>query len=168
MASNRHNFIHIVGKQNHGKTTLITDMVALLSGRGLKVGSIKHSAHRHELEAEKKDSYRHRKAGANPAAVITLNLMGVFLPRLPDQDPYDRLLPLFDSCDVVLVEGDINRQAPKVEVWRKAIGTPALVSERDDIQAIITDDIITSDIPVWRRSDRQDLADKLLSMIGKY
>lgn len=159
-------FIHIVGRRNHGKTTLIQEMTRILLERGLRVGTIKHSAHQHELEAERKDSFKHRKAGAIPAGIIASNLMAIYIPRRESQDPYEKLQLLYDECDVVLVEGDVERMATKVEVFRMAMNTPSLVSERDDIKAVITDDPIQTEVPVWSRSDGQGLADKLLSLMG--
>ena len=87
--------IHIVGRRNHGKTALIVDLLGEFRRRGIQVGSIKHSAHRHELDPPGKDSYRHREAGANPAGIISCNLMAVFVPRSPSDDCYARLDPMF-------------------------------------------------------------------------
>ena len=56
------NRIHIVGRKNHGKTTLIVEVLAEFHRRGIRVGAIKHSAHRRELDPPGKDSYRHREA----------------------------------------------------------------------------------------------------------
>ena len=73
--------IHIVGRQNHGKTTLIVELIEEFRRRGLRVGTFKHSAHAHELDTPGKDSHRHRLAGAEPVAGITAELIGVFPPR---------------------------------------------------------------------------------------
>ena len=56
--------LHIIGGKNHGKTTLIVELVQELTKRNLRVGTIKHTHHRHELDVPGKDSYRHRLAGA--------------------------------------------------------------------------------------------------------
>ncbi|MCK5100719.1 MAG: molybdopterin-guanine dinucleotide biosynthesis protein MobB, partial [Desulfobacteraceae bacterium] len=58
--------IHIVGHAGCGKTTLIVDLIKVLVKKNIKVGSLKHSAHVHELDKPGKDSFRHRKAGASP------------------------------------------------------------------------------------------------------
>ncbi len=85
--------IHIVGRRNHGKTTLIVDLVEEYARRGIAVGTIKHSSHAHELDTPGKDSYRHRQAGAAAAAVITAELLGVWLPRRAGADPYAAVAP---------------------------------------------------------------------------
>ncbi|MDY6823982.1 MAG: molybdopterin-guanine dinucleotide biosynthesis protein MobB [Thermodesulfobacteriota bacterium] len=63
--------VHIVGCARNGKTALIVDLAREITRRGLKVGSLKHSGHDHELDRPGKDSYLHRQAGAVPAAVAT-------------------------------------------------------------------------------------------------
>ncbi|MBW2565111.1 MAG: molybdopterin-guanine dinucleotide biosynthesis protein MobB, partial [Deltaproteobacteria bacterium] len=42
--------IHIIGQPGSGKTTLIVDIIKELNKRNIKVGSMKHSAHIHELD----------------------------------------------------------------------------------------------------------------------
>ncbi len=156
--------IHIVGRRNHGKTTLIVDLVAELCRRSIRVGSIKHSAHRHELDPPGKDSYRHREAGANPAGIISGNLMAVFVPRSPGDDCYSRLEPMFADCELVLVEGDIEATGVKIEVWRAPMGTACLAGERSDIRAVVSDDQPEVNVPVWPRADVRSLADRLLAL----
>lgn len=156
--------IHIVGRKNHGKTTLVVDLVEEFCRRGIRVGTIKHSRHVHELDTPGKDSHRHRRAGSNPAAILTGDSIGVFLHRNEGDDCYRRLAPLFADCELVLVEGDIEAGGINVEVWRQAIGTPCLASERADIAAVVTDDGLAVAVPVWPRTDVARLADSLLGL----
>ena len=156
------NLLHIVGRKHHGKTTLVVDLVSELCRRGLRVGTIKHSGHAHDLDTPGTDSYRHRHAGAVAAAIVTPQLIGVFLERFGQADFYGRLAPLYAACDVVLVEGDIEHAAPKIEVWRSALGTVPLASQRNDILAVVTDDPLEVGVPVWPRRDVAGVADRLL------
>lgn len=156
--------IHIVGRRNHGKTTLIVDLLGEFRRRGIRAGSIKHSAHRHELDPPGKDSYRHREAGADPAGIVSRNLMAVFVPRSAGDDCYARLDPMFADCELVLVEGDIEAVGTKIEVWRAAMGAACLAAERCDIQAIVSDDRPEANVPVWPRADLGPLADRLLAL----
>ena len=129
--------IHIVGRQNHGKTTLIVDLVEEYTRQGIAVGTIKHSSHAHELDTPGKDSYRHRQAGAAPAAVITSEMLGVWLPRVAGADPYAVVAPMFSACRLVLVEGHLDAEGTKIEVWRQAIGGPCLAATHRNIYAVI-------------------------------
>ena len=159
-------YVQIVGRKNHGKTTLVVDLVTEFSRRDVRVGTIKHSRHRHDLDTPGKDSYRHRHAGANPAAIVTADALGVFLRREPGNDFYAQLAPWFADCDLVLVEGDIETPARKVEVWRAAVGTPCLAPEYSQIVAVVSDDVPAVAVPVWPRSDVAGLADRILALAG--
>ena len=156
------NWIHIVGRQNHGKTTLLVELIGELSGRGFRVGTVKHSSHVHELDTPGKDSFRHREAGANPAAIVTKDLIGVYMPRDPNADFYDRLAPMFTGCDLVLVEGDLQGPGLKIEVFRAAVGGDCLALTHPEIQAVVTDDPLEVSVPVLPRSDVPSVADYVL------
>lgn len=156
--------IHIVGKKNHGKTLLIEELIRQFAQMGLVVGTIKHSSHRHELDTPGKDSHRHRLAGAAASAVVTPDLVAVYWPR-PSTGFYDRLEPLFAPCQLVLVEGDIESPAPKVEVWRKAAGGEPLAATRSGILALVTDDSADVPIPCWPRCSVEHVAAKLCELL---
>lgn len=157
--------IHVVGRRNHGKTTLLVELLEEFSRRGVRTGTIKHSSHSHELDTPGKDSFRHRRAGANPTAIVSKDLIGVYLPRQPGADFYDCLAGMFTGCDLVLVEGHLDGPGVKIEVWREAVGGPPLATERGDVAAVVSDDPLSLDVPVWPRSDVAKLADRLLALL---
>ena len=165
LAGNNMKLIHIVGRQNHGKTSLIVDLVEEFVRRGIAVGTIKHSGHAHELDTPGKDSYRHRQAGAAPAAAIASEMIGVWIPRPAAADPYAILAPMFSACRLILVEGHVDSPGVKIEVWREAVGGAFLAETERDIQAIITDDAIETRLPVWPRQDIPRLARNLLNLV---
>ncbi len=162
--------IHIVGKKNSGKTTLIVELISSLKKRGFKVGSIKHSSHAHDIDRPGKDSHRHRTAGANPSAFITPVGIGIFIDRNNgEDDPYSIVEKMFADCEIVIVEGGIDRRDElKIEVWRKQLSSPPLAENRTDIRALITDDpppSLEKKIPIWPRSDIDKLTDKIISLL---
>ena len=147
------NRLHIVGRKNHGKTTLIVELLHELTHRGLAVGTIKHSSHVHELDTPGKDSYRHRLAGAAVVGVLSDSVSAVYwCPDSRQADEYERLAPMFAGCDLVLVEGDLQTAALKLEVWRSGLGSPPLAVADQRISGIITDDAV--DGPSLRLSRR--------------
>lgn len=159
--------IHIVGRKNHGKTQLLVDLVGELRARGVRVGTVKHTHHRHELDTPGKDSYRHRMAGSAVVGIVSPSIVAVYLPNERPGEPtpdacYERLGPLYAECDVVLVEGDLRTGAPKVEVWRAELGGRPLAVDHPGIGAVVTDDSVTGNQVVFRRADLARLADWLL------
>lgn len=160
--------VHVVGRRNHGKTTLLAAVIAELRRRGVAVGAIKHSGHDHELDRPGKDTFVHREAGAAPAAIVTPGALAIFAPRPAGETGfYARLAPLYRDCALVLVEGHIDGPGPHVEVFRAAVGTEPLVRSRPAIVAVISDDAPQVDRPVWPRSDVPRLADELLALAAR-
>jgi len=160
--------VHIVGRKNHGKTGLVTDLVRELENRGLRVGTIKYTHHQHELDTPGKDSHRHREAGASVVGILSRSMDAVFLPAGGGTEPsqrYAAIAPMFHGCDVVVVEGDRWSEAPRIEVWRAAVGAPPLAHEDPSVLAVVTDDPL--DLPVTQlpRSDVPAVADWVLADI---
>ena len=157
--------IHVVGRKNHGKTTLIIELIKEFSRRGLRVGTVKHSSHTHDLDVPGKDSYRQRQAGANPAAIITGGLVGLYATAEPHAFFYARLAPMFVDCDLVLVEGHVDYPGLKIEVWREEVGGECLAAERRDITAVVTDDHPEVSVTLRPRYDVAGLAEHILDLV---
>ena len=160
--------LHIVGGKNHGKTTLVVDLVQAFVARGIRVGTIKHTHHRHELDVPGKDSFRHREAGASAVGILSPTLSAMFIPTEPDSnatsDRYAAFAPLFAHCELVLVEGDSQANSPKIEVWRAAVGTTPLAQNDNSILAIVTDDELSlpTRTPTLSRSNADQIAEWIL------
>ena len=157
------NRIHLIGRKNSGKTTLVVELIELLSRHGLKIGTIKHTGHTYELDTPGKDSHRHRQAGSVPAAIIAGPLMGVYLPA---DKPYEKLETLYRDCDLVLVEGDNKTSATRIEIWRSEISEEPMAASDSDICAVISDDHPNVTQPIWPRNNVNDLADKICELAG--
>lgn len=161
--------VHILGRKNHGKTTLVVELVSYLAEHGYRVGAIKHTHHEHQLDTPGKDSYRHREAGATVSAILSPGMNAVFWtpPPRPRGEPaaYDEFAPHFASCDLVIVEGDTLASAPKVEVWRAAVGSQPLAADDETIAAVITDDELPLARTVWPRNDVARIAEGVLRLL---
>lgn len=160
--------LHVVGRQNHGKTTLVVELVRALTGAGYRVGTIKHSGHQHEFDTPGKDSHQQRVAGARPAAVVGQSLLALFETRTPADDPYARLLPHYQECDLVLVEGGISGTGPKIEVWRAERETEPMAVQYPaaNIVALVSDDEPNVELPVWPRCERETLVAEVVALLG--
>jgi molybdopterin-guanine dinucleotide biosynthesis adapter protein len=160
-AVNRARVIGIAGWSGAGKTTLLVRLIAVLAQRGLRVATIKHAHHAFDVDRPGKDSYEHRKAGAaevivSSAArwVVMHELGGGAEATLAD------LLRKVSPCDLVLVEGFKRERLPKIEVFRRALGTPALHEQDERIVAIASDEAVpTARVPVVDLNDAAAVAD---------
>lgn len=154
--------LHIVGGKNHGKTTLVTDLVTELTRRGWRIGSIKHTHHHHELDMPGKDSHRHRESGAAVVGILTRSLNAVYWSPREAQigdARYDAFAPAFADCHLVIVEGDTKTESPKLEVWRSSQADPPLADRLNHVLAIVTDDEPVGPWEVLRRVDIGKIAD---------
>jgi molybdopterin-guanine dinucleotide biosynthesis protein B len=134
------NVLGVVGWSGSGKTTLLEYLVAQLAARGLRVNVIKHSHHNIVLEPPHKDSARLRVAGAAEVMIaspfrvaIMRELRASAEPTLSEQ--VARLAP----ADLTLVEGYKWEALPKLEVYRPALGQPALYPNDPNIIAVAAD-----------------------------
>src|SRR5579862_6498961 len=110
----------VVGWSGSGKTTLLTRLIPVLSGRGLKIATLKHAHHAFDVDQPGKDSYEHRKAGASEVIVSSARRW-VQMHEVGDgpEALLGELLERTSACDLVLVEGFKTERHPKLEVFRK-------------------------------------------------
>lgn len=163
--------IHVIGGKNHGKTTLVTELVQELTTRGYRVGTIKHTHHQHELDSPGKDSHRHREAGAAVVGILSRSMSAAFWPvqagdSFATEDRYALFAQALADCQLTLVEGDTHTDAKKIEVWRESIGTEPLAAADLSILAVVTHDHPAKlAVPVWPRADVGALADRILATL---
>jgi molybdopterin-guanine dinucleotide biosynthesis protein B len=162
--------IHVIGRKNHGKTQLVVELVSEFSRRGLRVATIKHTHHQDELDTPGKDSYRHCQADAAAVGILSPAMSAIFVPveHAPrDDHRYAMFAPQFAGYDLVIVEGDSQTAAPKIEVWRAELDTEPIAASDASILAVVTDDPLTINVPRLSRAAVGDLADWIVSRDGQ-
>jgi molybdopterin-guanine dinucleotide biosynthesis protein B len=149
----------IAGYSGSGKTTLLEILIPRLIARGLKVSVIKHAHHGFDIDRPGKDSYRHREAGASEV-LLTCNARWALMHEVREEtEPtLDQLIAHLSPCDLLLVEGFKNEPVPKVEVFRRANGTPPLFPERPDIVAVASDGPLETGLPLLPLDDAEAIA----------
>lgn len=130
----------IVGWSGSGKTTLITKLIPVLTGRGIRVATLKHAHHKFDVDQPGKDSYEHRKAGACEVIVSSARRW-VQMHEVGDgaEATLPELLAKVSPCDLILVEGFKSERHPKLEVFREAAGNTPLHPDDRRIVAIASD-----------------------------
>ncbi len=160
--------IHIVGRKNSGKTTLVCELVREFTARGLKVATVKHTHHHHELDTPGKDSHKHRNAGAAAVGILSPHMTALFIPAEQEQrgeSRYAQFEVQFSDCDLILVEGDLQASAPRIEVWRSAISESPYAANDSAIVAVIAGDAPQGlKCAVWSRQDVEKIADNILKV----
>jgi molybdopterin-guanine dinucleotide biosynthesis protein B len=126
-----------------GKTTLLTRLLPLLRGRGVRVGMVKHAHHGFDVDTPGKDSYELRKAGAGQMLVASRRRFALMVEH-EDGRPepqLNELLAFLDQgrLDLILVEGFKHEGFPKVELHRPALDKPLLFPDDENIVAVASD-----------------------------
>jgi len=144
-----------VGKSGSGKTTLVEKLISNLSEKGLKVGAVKRSHHKVDIDREGKDSWRFRKAGANPTIIASDTFMG-YMERIEKPLDMDLIARQFEGkADIVLIEGFKSELIP-----RFLVVTPAGVQDEviDNVVGFIStketqESLKSYGKPVFNRDD---------------
>jgi len=131
--------ISIVGKSGSGKTTLIERLIPLLAERGVTVATIKHDAHRFEMDHRGKDTYRHFAAGADSVLIASKEKLAL-QKRLDGPMTLDELAGRYiDGADLIVTEGYKSADKPKVEAFRPEVHAEMLCGEGDNLVAVVAD-----------------------------
>ncbi len=139
-----------------GKTTLVESLVKLGTQENLKVGALKHDAHRFEIDTPGKDSHRFTSAGAVSTMIVSAEKLAL-VQRHDSPPPVQELIAAhFSHCDLILVEGWKMSNLPRIEVHRPRLGHSLLCrTETPDphLVAVASDGPVEVDIPVLDLND---------------
>lgn len=155
------------GYSGSGKTTMLEQLIPLLTARGLRLSLIKHAHHDFDIDQPGKDSWRHRKAGASEVLVtsdqrwaLIHELRGAPEPNLADH------LAILAPCDLVLIEGFKREPIPKLEIHRAANGKPLLYPEDPYVIAVATDAALETSLPRFTLDAYEAIGDFILKSVG--
>ncbi len=129
--------VQIIGQPGSGKTSLVAELVRYFTGKGLCVGTLKHSSHAYELDKPGKDSHVHRQAGANPAAMVNTKMAALYFPVSDLTHPEKLIRTHYCHADLVLIEGWISGRYPKIEIWRQHMGKAPLFTDVEKVCALV-------------------------------
>lgn len=147
-----------VGASNSGKTTLIEKVIRLLTERGYKIATVKHTHKGFDMDAEGKDSWRHRSAGAK---TVILSAPTQFLVvsetdhELTIEDIVERFVR---DIDILIVEGFKRDRYPKIEVHRGGVSGEVRSLNDPSVIAIASDDSHNVHIPGFDINDAEGIS----------
>jgi molybdopterin-guanine dinucleotide biosynthesis protein B len=113
--------LQVVGYSNSGKTTFITKIITYLTTTyELKMVSLKHDHHGFNLDQEGKDTWKHRRAGAELSIIQSPTGLGLTMEQEKER-PLSKLIALvhlLGDYDMIIVEGFKQEVYPKVVLIR--------------------------------------------------
>ena len=151
-----------------GKTTLLKQLIPLLTEKGLRVAMIKHAHHDFDIDKPGKDSYELRQAGADQLLITSAKRRALMIENPVEKDPVlnNELKYLHqEDTDLILVEGFRHESFAKIELFRPATGHEPLYISDKDIIAVATDDKLpqATALPVLDINDPKAIADFICS-----
>lgn len=149
----------VVGASNSGKTTFLEQLIPELSRRGYRVGTVKHDVHGFEMDQPGKDTWRHRKAGAQTIAISSPAMIGSIRQTAGEMDLDELAGRYFWQEDLLVTEGYKRSHFPKIEVYRSAVQAEPLCGAKDNLIAMVTDDSISTEVPVFGFDEAARLAE---------
>lgn len=169
----RHAAVPVIGFaafSGTGKTTLLRQVLPLLTGDGLRVGMIKHAHHSFDVDTPGKDSHELRQAGASRMLVASRQRWALMTETPGQNEPHlDSLLTELNQrdLDVILVEGFKHERFAKIEVHRPSLGHPLLFPDDDTIIAVAADAPLAVDtsLPVLDLNRPRAVADFVLDYV---
>ena len=130
--------INIVAScSNVGKTTLIEGLIKELRKRGYSVSTIKHDVHGFDMDKEGKDTWRHRKAGAEQVCISSKNRFAM-IKEVEEELALDSIINDISETDFIIVEGYKKSNLRKIEVAREEKGRD-IITPRDKLIAVASD-----------------------------
>jgi len=157
--------VAFVGRSDAGKTTLLVKVIAELHGRGIRVGSIKHSHHitAAAMDVEGKDSWRHKQAGASRTLLVGKERLQLVSDHSGQPSPVELAQRYMDGMQLVLVEGYKESPGDKIEVVRAERATLPLLRPEDGLIALASDIPVDMGIPRFELDDPAPIADFLVA-----
>ena len=102
---------------------LIEKVIAELTRRGLRVGSLKHHGHHgFDIDVPAKDTWRHHQAGSKHVGLICATRWAEYADtREEDEMPARELLSRYNDVDVVIIEGYKTEGFDNIVVARSGV-----------------------------------------------
>ena len=149
--------ICFVGSSNSGKTTLTEKVIGLLATRGYDVATVKHTHKNISMDAEGKDSWRHKAAGAKTIVLASPSQFAVVSDRGGELSIDDVLKRFVSKADILIVEGFKRDSYPKIEVSRNGIGNDLRCLNDPSIIAVASDKLLNLTIPAFDINDAEGI-----------
>ena len=145
--------VSIVGRSNTGKTTLIEKLIRELRRRGYRVATIKHNIHGFDIDHEGKDSWRHKKAGAQTTVIASPHQVAVIEDVTRDYELSELRDQYIRDVDIILSEGFKKNPHPKIEIARAVLKHEPICTKEDNLFAVVSDRPVERGVPCLDMND---------------
>lgn len=164
--------IAISGYKNSGKTTLIENLIPILSEKNLNVAVVKHDGHDYTPDVPGTDSFRHFNSGAYGTAVFSDTKFTI--TKRCNAPSLDTLCAYFDDADIILCEGFKSEPIPKLFILSDNHPIPTenyilgwIIDDSSNYKSMIQH-INSNNKPVFSRNDYKSISEFILKLLSHY
>ena len=159
--------IGLAGWSGSGKTTLCAKIIENFTKIGISVGTLKHAHQKFDIDKPGKDSYKLRKAGAQPMVISSKERFALIQENGNEEKNLFEILDIFsknpvNECELILIEGYKNEFIKKLEVFRSEIDKPFLYPNDRNIFAIVSEKKIQAPIPYYNINNIRGICELLI------
>lgn len=152
----------VAGCSNTGKTVLIEGLIKELKKRGKSVATIKHDVHGFDIDKEGKDTWRHRKAGAE-AVIISSKKRMALIREVEEEIPLKELIDQVKDFDFIIIEGYKKSPYKKLEVFREGV-SKEIITPKEKLIGIASDAPLSlEEVKVVNLNDYEEIADLVMA-----
>jgi molybdopterin-guanine dinucleotide biosynthesis protein B len=158
--------VGFVAYSGTGKTTLLEQVIPLLSQGGVRLAIIKHAHHEFDIDQPGKDSYRLRKAGAQQMLIASSKRWALMYENLREQEPsLQHCIEQLDhsQLDLILVEGFKHEAYAKIELHRPSLGKEFIYPGDENVVAIASDEALDTHLITLDINDPAAIANYILA-----
>ena len=143
------------------KSELVRRLVVELTGRGLRVSTIKRVSDALDLERPGSGTWKHRAAGAEEVMIASASRFALLreMPKDTQEPDLGTLLARMAPVDIVLLDGFRRSRSPKVEVIPSGQSLAQLAPNDPMVLAVTSEGPVTAPVPCVPLSDIRALAD---------
>ncbi|HET6182760.1 MAG TPA: molybdopterin-guanine dinucleotide biosynthesis protein B [Acetobacteraceae bacterium] len=147
------------------KSELVRRLVEELTGRGLRVSTIKRVSDAVDLERPGSGTWKHRVAGAEEVMIASASRFALLreMPKNTQEPDLSSLLGRMAPVDIVLLDGFRRSSAPKMEVVPSGQSQAVMASSDRMVLGVASDEPVTAPVPRLPLSDIVALGDFVLA-----
>ncbi len=108
--------VSVIGQDKEAKTAAVVALIKEITGRGYRVGTIKHHVHDDfDIDTPGKASYRHKEAGASEVAIASPTMLAFIRTHSSDPILKDIAAMFSPDIDLIITEGYAAADTYKIE-----------------------------------------------------
>ena len=147
------------------KSELVRRLVVELTGRGLRVSTIKRVSDAVDLERQGSGTWKHRVAGAEEVMIASASRFALMREMSKDIDEPDvsGLLARMAPVDIVLLDGFRRSHYPKMEVIEECQERARFAANDPMVLAVTSEAPISTTVPSFPLADISGIGDFVMA-----